>query len=319
MIKFKTFLFYIIFLLTGTALYSQEWTYYGPNSGPATDISIDPSEGTIFISTDPGGLFKSTESMTQYEIVNQGIEFLAHPFANTVAVDPYRGNYVFAGVYNALYLSTDNGSDWVTTSLIADMAIKKIIFYDNTTMFIQTLGSIYRSTDAGETFQPLTISLTEVIDLEIDSFNSIVYSASTENVIMSSDMGQTWNDLTLPEYGFGIKDIHIGTFTNKLYLLSFEKIFVTNDATAAWEDITYNAPIASYEIYEDPFSSGNVYLAGVDRFYKLGTGSWQSSSNGLIEMQGGYPSPIIVTGIHIDPNIQDNIQNDNHNYSLAQP
>ncbi len=307
MIKFKTFLFSMIFLLTGTALYSQEWTYYGPNSGPATDVSIDPFEGTIFISTDPGGLFRSTESMTQYENVNQGIEFMAHPFANTVAADPYRGNYVFAGVYNTLYLSTDNGSNWEATSLIADMVIKKIIFYDNTTMFIQTLGSIYKSTDAGETFQPLTISLTEVIDLEIDGFNSILYSASTENVIVSSDMGQTWSDLTLPDYGFGIIDINIGTFTNKLYLLSFEKIFVTDDSAVSWDDITYNAPIAPYEICEDPFNSGNVYLAGVDGFYKLGTENWQSFSDGLTEMQGGYPAPIVVTGIYADRNVQNSI------------
>ncbi len=306
MINIKTFLILFIAFLTAAEVYPQEWTYYGPNSGPATDISIDQGSGTIFISTDPGGLFRSTAGITQYEIINQGIEFIAHPFANTVAIDPYRQNYVFAGVFNTLYLSTNNGSNWESASLIADMFIKKIIFYDNTTMFVQTLGSIYKSTDAGESFQALNINLSEVIDLEIDFSNSVLYSASTENVITSTDMGDTWSNITLPDYGFGIRDVNIGALSGDLYLVSFDKIFRTNDPIVSWEDITYDAPSAPYGICEDPFT-GEVYLAGVDGFYKIGLGTWQSYSNGLSEMQGGYPAPIVVMGIFADPVVEDNI------------
>src|SRR6516164_7938870 len=96
----------------------------GPVAGEVTDIAVDP-QGTedqiIYISTNDGGIWKSTDGGTTWNPKTDGMPSLS---MGAVAIDPTNSSTVYAGTGNlfdgggvfskgvGLYKSTDAGETW---------------------------------------------------------------------------------------------------------------------------------------------------------------------------------------------------------------
>ena len=96
----------------------------GPVAGEVTDIAVDP-QGTedqiIYISTNDGGIWKSTDGGTTWNPKTDGMPSLS---MGAVAIDPTNSSTVYAGTGNlfdgggvfskgvGLYTSTDAGETW---------------------------------------------------------------------------------------------------------------------------------------------------------------------------------------------------------------
>jgi photosystem II stability/assembly factor-like uncharacterized protein len=292
---YRTIFIFVFCVLFLSSAVKAQWISYGPDSGPATSVTF--SDNKVFISTDPGGLFRSVGTINnKYELIHNGLEFIAHPFANTITADPYRTGYMFAGLHKVLYYSTDLGDNWESAGLIADHAIKKIFFYDQNTIYVLTHGGLYKSVNAGTSWQAVAIGI-ELVDFEIDRTNNILYACSMDSVIKSTDQAVTWNGISdLPNYEFLISDLYINPSNNSFYLVSFMKIFKSTNPPSVWQDITYDAPTSTYEILENRIN-GETFIAVVDGLMKLSGNTWIYSSDGMEEIQGSEPVPVVCTGI----------------------
>ncbi|MGZ8240736.1 MAG: WD40/YVTN/BNR-like repeat-containing protein, partial [Methylobacter sp.] len=85
----------------------NKWTAIGPEGGGSINtLAIDPSDpmtlyagsgdnGSIFMSTRGGGVFKSTDSGASWQVVNSGLP--PNLGVNVLAIDPLDGATLYAG------------------------------------------------------------------------------------------------------------------------------------------------------------------------------------------------------------------------------
>src|SRR4051812_2498665 len=87
-------------------------------------------------------LFLSLHTLAQWQQTNG-------PFGGNIQCMATNGNNVYAGTYNGVYVSANNGTNWtLQTNGLASTDVRSIVFC-GTTIFAGTSGGIYSSTNLG--------------------------------------------------------------------------------------------------------------------------------------------------------------------------
>jgi len=107
----------------------------------------------------------------------------------SLAVDS-TGN-IYAGTdTSGLFRSTDNGSNWVPTT-VATSPILALTVSSNGDIFAGGEGGVYRSTDNGNTWNPAGLTTHQVEALTI-SANGIILAGTGAGIYRSTDNGANW-------------------------------------------------------------------------------------------------------------------------------
>ena len=80
----------------------------GPQGGDGIALATSPS-GHVFVGTQGGGIFRSTDNGENWAGVNNG---LTATNVRALAIDAASG-HIFAGTFGGVFRSTDNGDSWV--------------------------------------------------------------------------------------------------------------------------------------------------------------------------------------------------------------
>lgn len=142
--------------------------YYGiqPLGGRVNGIAYAPSDPTtIYLATAGGGVWKSTDSGTNWSFKSSGWTYLQ---TNCVDVDPTDPNTVLVGIGDyygfpsgtrGIARTTDGGSSWYTmgNAEFGDQIVTRVMFHpDDPDICIAltagSTGDIWRSTDGGVTW-----------------------------------------------------------------------------------------------------------------------------------------------------------------------
>ena len=119
----------------------------GPQGGDGIALTTNVS-GHIFVGTQGGGIFRSTDNGETWTGVNSG---LTATNVRALAISPT--DHIFAGTFGGVFRSTDNGDSWtsVKNGLEFPFVISLSINSDGD-IFAGTFegGGVYRSTDDGD-------------------------------------------------------------------------------------------------------------------------------------------------------------------------
>jgi photosystem II stability/assembly factor-like uncharacterized protein len=234
----------------------------GPDSGMVRDLAIDPrgsSDQTIYIATDNGGIWKTTDGGTTWY---PKTELMPSLNMGAVALDPGNPSIVYAGTgneYNAnffkgagIYKSLDGGDSWTILggNLFTNVAINRIVLPAPNVLLIATGNGIYRSIDGGANFGNNTfcnnnapIRTGDVTDLDVDtSLSTTAYaSIAGSGIFKSVDSGATFPTNMFSASNGG---------ANNIYYLAFAQSTQPNNQT-----MYVNAQLTSGGAQEGMFKS----------------------------------------------------------------
>lgn len=199
-------------------------------------------------------LFALTQNDAQWVLDTNGI---GHISERSIA---YSVNNIYTGTFNyGVYLSTNNGTSWVQTSLNNQFVFSLAVNGSN--IFAGTYGNgLYLSTNNGSTWSLTSLTNQFVVSLAV-SGNNIFAGVYYNGVYMSTDNGLTWNQTSLNSgdvYSLAVSvgNIYAGTALHGVYISS------NNGAT--WNQSTLNnQTIQSLFVNGNDIFAGTYYSAGI--------------------------------------------------------
>lgn len=246
---------------------------------------------TIFSSCDKHG----TNPKEEPAWVSLGTE-LKEATIQCIAVDPLRSSIIYAGTYNGVYVSEDNGKTWVLSNnglLNHDIKCLAISTTQSDIVYCATWGrGIYCSRDRGQTWgnvQDLSPKLTDYIYL-VHGRTDTMWVATSEGPFESFNSGVTWHRRwTGSRRIFTIASL---SNNNRVVLMG---VFLIGFARSCNEGVTWqyvNSGIrGSSGTYDcalhfevEPGSSRNVYATSFDGCVYASSdtgGTWQTRFDNL--------------------------------------
>jgi hypothetical protein len=187
----------------------------GPNSGEIQDIAIDPrtADQTIFVATEEGGIWKSTDGGTSWGTTTDSLISLS---MGAVTLDAGNPSIVYAGTGNTaqtgffsgvgVYVSTDGGLNWslpLGNAALVAHGIARMASPAPNTLLVGTnpgfLGNgsfvnngVYRSPDFGATFTKTLSGQIDDLAVDTTAANTAIAAVDSTGLFVSTDGGQTW-------------------------------------------------------------------------------------------------------------------------------
>lgn len=237
------------------------------------------NSGSLLAGTDGGGIYRSSNSGTSWTYSSNGLELIDDQYNSSFYINTlfnYFGNIVFAGTFNGVFISTDNGSTWVPRNNgIGGSAYYFYTIYPD--LYVTTNMGIYRSSDLGESWVYSDYNFfTKVI-----FYNGTFFASSySQGMYRSTDYGSNWSLINNGLPGSAFKRIRAFTaFSGALYVsvdtaynTSFGIYKSTNNG-ANWFEV--NNGIMDKRIRSFANSADKIYAGGFGRIYS-------SSDNGTL-------------------------------------
>jgi len=165
------------------------WTQTnGPQGGDGIALARN-SIGHVFVGTQGGGVFRSTDNAETWTGINNGLTA-----TNVRALAISSVDHIFAGTFGGVFRSTDNGNHWVAVNnglefpFVISLAVNA-----NGDIFAGTFegGGVYRSTDDGENWALVNNGLTNtyVTALAINGAGHIFAATFGGGAFRSTDNG----------------------------------------------------------------------------------------------------------------------------------
>ena len=229
----------------------DHWTSVSSVAGSAADrLLVSPVTGDLFL-YGPTGLRQSTDGGVSFQTpIQQEI----YDFA----VTPSQPNGMWALGSNALWLSTDAGMNWVSSSLPSQSGdLRSLIVREDDSRRV-VVGSIYgplwESRDAGALWSrvgdlPARVG---VGDLESASWNANLLLAASSNgcgTWLSLNGGRTWKEANVGLEALIDRLIVHSDPTVPIRVLSGGGLYETQNAGSSWQLV--DVPGASGVVWED--------------------------------------------------------------------
>lgn len=163
------------------------------------------SPNVMYAGTEPGEVYKSTDSGQSWLSVFDGVD---HPGGlRAVGVDPADPDHVIASSNAYIFTSTDGGANWSRSYITPNFNANEIQFHptNSNVVFIASMFGLMRSTDGGNNW--VTQFSTSCYDIKFNPINPskayLLKNNSGTNsceFFMSSDTGATWTIQTTGWY-----------------------------------------------------------------------------------------------------------------------
>ena len=317
------------------------WTSVNNNTSGYGFSSITSSLNTIFITGTYTGIFRSTDDGDNWDHVLEsstgifktivssdsnifacglltgirrstdlGLTWTSLNFITSIVYSlGVNGSTVFAGIggnSSNLYISTDNGNNWESSSdglPNTDYTSVLSVLFNTSNLFVVLPEGVYKSTNTGQTWFNSSSNIIASSISALYNFNNRIYAASYENGISyTNNNGSNWTDvnqdlssptvisigscdsvLFIGTYGGNYKSTNYGTnwILSNLGLSGASTAFISNSGMIlAGEYIPYKS--TDYGQLWFPASSGFISGGGkIKDFTQIGNYTYSVNSNRL--------------------------------------
>ncbi|MCH7974484.1 MAG: T9SS type A sorting domain-containing protein [Bacteroidetes bacterium] len=280
----------VIFLSSFILSFSQTnfWeSTNGPFGGEVEAVAIK-SNGKVLVGTSTSGIFRSDGTGDNWQPVTSGLpidsDSVLFEKINALAINSM--DWIFAGTHAGVYLSSDNGDNWIATSLAGEDIRITLLFIDSADqIFANYSEEIYISTDDGTTWQQPATPLSGITSLAENSQGNL-FAGNFDGVHISTDGGDNWTQTNLTS---GINSLTIDS--QDQIFAGTSGVFRSTDNGDSWS-LFHILPDSLYEVQFFTASPGNQLYAGVwdnsgdrDGVYRSTNSgvSWEKVNQGLAD------------------------------------
>jgi len=283
----------ISLLLTLANMVFAQWQpTSGPYGGDIRSMVIDPISSNVFVGTNKGGVFLSTNNANSWTRLNTGIYSSIAVYSLAIS-----GNTIYAGTYGSgIYKSTDNGNSWITVNTGLDNGIfVRSLAVNGDKVYAGTNNGIFFSDDNGNSWVPINNGLTNLFINSILIKGDNIYAGSSGGgIFKSTNNGSSWVSMNngLSENSLTINVLAI--IDNNIYAGTGGGLFMSDNDGQSWSNIYLNLNTSVNSIAK----KGNslfigTYFKGVFRSIDNGV-NWSPINNGI--KTNDVISSIIING-----------------------
>ncbi|MDY7094383.1 MAG: hypothetical protein SX243_15540 [Acidobacteriota bacterium] len=276
--------------------------------------------GTVYASMLPGSgsslyqIYRSSNSGLDWTLVSGGRQF-----SGPLAISPSTPTVLYAGGYDGIYRSLDDGDFWLRTSnglpfstFITDLAVDPDAsgtVYATTWAISSPTVPVFKSVNLGDTWTPVSLGLEDAGvsfgRLAIDpQDSSTLYVGGNFGVFRSTNSGGTWQAANSAPANRAVLSISVDPRTGDVYAGAVAQrepdspgVLRSTDQGASWQGSAegLNASFIS-SLAPDPTAAGRWLVsleAGGPLRTENGGGTWSPSDNGLDRPLTG---PIVRAG-----------------------
>ena len=259
----------------------------GPFGGEVEAVAFQ-SNGNVFAGTSTSGIFRSDGTADIWLPVTSGLPIDSDSvfFEAVRAIAINSMDWIFAGTHAGVYLSTDNGDNWIPTALAGEDIHITLLFIDSSDrIFAAYSGELYISTDDGTTWQQPTTPLFGISSLAENSQGNL-FAGNFDGVHISIDGGDHWTQTNLTS---GISSLSIDS-QNQIFA-GTSGVYLSTDNGDSWS-LFHILPDSVYVVQFFTASPGNQLYAGVwdnsgdrDGVYRSTNSgvSWEKVNQGLAD------------------------------------
>jgi hypothetical protein len=201
------------------------------------------------------------------------------------------GTDLFAGTYNGMFISSDNGDSWTPVNNGLKNYYVRSLAVSGNNIFAGTYGGVYLSTDKGNSWNAMNTGMPSSYDTIAYSLavkDSIIFAgiegSTSDGVYLSTNNGDSWTPVNngFPTTNQGLPQImSLGISGSNIFAGTGNGIFVSSNNGGLWTEVS------SFDITgENTFAAqdSNIYFASGSKIYlssNNGT-SWTTADNGLM-------------------------------------
>ena len=269
--------------------YGNSWTYSGNGMANPTEVIHYAKNGYLWTGCNWAivhYLYYSSDKGQSWNDVQ---------FGQVAYIDNNSADYLFIAAGDGLYISSDNGLNWILKRSGGYGAV----FIDDNDDIYYGHNNLELSTDNGETWTTL-LTNHRSDDIYVDNYGNIFSANKYYGLLRSTDMGITWDTLSHNFAGERIQAI-TGNSTNQLFCSAGTyaqyAVYMSDDFGENWIDVTLGFPSNRTVCTSLAFDSEGFIYAGtnysvfrsVSTTVEIGKGQSKLPSEYLLEQN--YPNP----------------------------
>ena len=168
-----------------------------PNQNPIpTALAVNPlTTATLYVGTEYGGVFQSTDGGDNWKAVNLGL-----PPSNIafVTIDRLTPTTIYAGTISGVFKSTDAGASWLAAGLSnMDPRAVAIDPLTSSTVYAGTFGGgVFKSTNGASSWSGTNVGLSNMniraLAIDPETPTNLYAGTSGGGVFRSTDGGASW-------------------------------------------------------------------------------------------------------------------------------
>jgi xyloglucan-specific exo-beta-1,4-glucanase len=182
----------------------------GVSWNPQTVSSTSIAGGQVAYGADGVNIIWVSGSGT-YRFSNGAQSTISLSSSVKIASDKVNGNYFYAADQNNVYVSSDGGATWPTSTSLANYGVNAVEVHPTVAgdVWISTSNGLYHSTNFGQTFTQISgVTGSYAIALgkgtgSYPNVYSFVSTTGSTTLQVSADMGVTWTPISDSGHGFG--------------------------------------------------------------------------------------------------------------------